>query len=95
VNERFEGIHVMDNVDPKNPRPLVFIEVPGCIDVAVKSNILYADNVTDLVSINIGALPSITVGGRVENVFPHYPVPPDGLPFEYDASKGVVVKWVK
>lgn len=95
VSERFEGVHVIDDSDPKSPKPIAFISMPGNVDISAKGDMLYADNVVDLVVIDISALPSISVASRVENVFPHHPTPPDGLYFEYDASKGIVAKWIK
>ncbi len=53
INEIKEGIHVIDNKDPANPRNVAFIKIPGNVDIAVKDNILYADNYIDLLSIDI------------------------------------------
>ena len=44
VNEKYRGVHVIDNSDPYNPRRTGFIVAPGCIDMAVKGNIIYVDN---------------------------------------------------
>ena len=44
INEKYEGIHVFENFDPRNPTKIGFIRIPGCIDMAAKDNVIYADN---------------------------------------------------
>ena len=34
INEKFRGIHVIDNSDPENPQKRAFIQVDGCIAVS-------------------------------------------------------------
>src|SRR5438552_14022575 len=41
VCERYKGVHVYDNTDPKNPQQKTFISIPGSFDMAVKGNMLY------------------------------------------------------
>ena len=53
INEKKEGIHVIDNSDPSNPRNISFIAIPGNLDIAVMGNILYGDSYTDLVAVDI------------------------------------------
>ena len=36
VNERFEGIHIINNANPSSPEKIAFIQLPGNIDMAVK-----------------------------------------------------------
>lgn len=69
VNEVREGIHIIDNSDPKNPNTVAFIEIPGNVDMAVKNNILYADNYIDLLAIDITNPVSPTLISRTEDVF--------------------------
>lgn len=100
VNERFEGIHIIDNSDPYNPQPKGFIRIPGCADMAVKNNILYADNATDLVSIDITDPLSPKLIDRDKDVFPDLIPPDNGLvPSVYDKNNRpentVIIKWVK
>ena len=52
VNEMHQGVHVINYKDPSNPKNLAFVKIPGNVDVAVKENILYADNYMDLVAFN-------------------------------------------
>lgn len=70
VNERLKGLHVIDNSDPSNPQRVAFIRIPGNLDVAMKGNLLYVDNYTDLLSIRMNSLTDITLVDREENVFP-------------------------
>lgn len=100
VVETFEGIHVFDNTDPKAPRRLGFITILGCVDLAVKGNLLYADNSVDLVVLNIPDIKNIKVVNRIRAVFPE-PYPPNlnHIPSQY--SRGdrepnqIIVKWEK
>jgi len=94
VNERYKGVHVINNSNPAHPVKEGFILAPGCIDMAVKENILYLDNAVDLVSFD---LDSKQVTSRIRNVFPE-PLPPDDFFYYnfYDRPKGyVLVEWKK
>ncbi len=53
INEISEGLHIVNNEDPSNPIIEAFIPIPGNVDMAVKNNILFADNYMDLISIDI------------------------------------------
>ena len=94
VNERYKGVHVINNTDPANPINEGFIVAPGCIDMAVKGNILYLDNAVDLVSFD---LDSKTATKRIRNVFPE-PTPPDDF-YRFSNIKRpegyVLVEWKK
>ena len=70
VNEKYEGIHIIDNSDPSNPQSTNFICIPGNIDIAVKDDILYADSYTDLIAIDISDIGNIQIVKRFEDVFP-------------------------
>jgi len=94
VNERYKGVHVINNANPANPVNEGFILAPGCIDMAVKDNILYLDNAVDLVSFD---LDSKQVTKRIKNVFPE-PLPPDDFMFNpnYKRPKDyILVEWKK
>lgn len=69
INEVTKGIHVVDNSNPASPRFLNFISIPGNIDLAVNSNILYADSYVDLLAFDISDPTNIILSKRVENVF--------------------------
>ena len=93
VNERYKGVHVINNSDPYNPVKEGFILAPGCIDMAVKGNILYLDNAVDLVSFD---LDTKQVTKRIRNVLPE-PLPPDDFFSYYDYRSRpqgyILVEW--
>lgn len=72
INEVDKGVHIVDNSNPSAPRFLSFITIPGNLDMAVKGNILYADNYIDLVALDISNPLDVRLVNRVENVFPTY-----------------------
>lgn len=101
IVDNYKGVHVFDNTDHTQPKALGFIYAPGCIDVAIKDNVLYVDNAVDLVGINIENFPdTITIADRVSDVFPE-PCPPDYdyIPYEFRnknrPKNTVIVEWVK
>ncbi|MCB0640370.1 MAG: hypothetical protein KDC44_01965 [Phaeodactylibacter sp.] len=69
INESFKGIHILDNSNPSNPVPLSFIPIPCNGDMAVRGNILYVDNCTDLLAIDISDPLAVELLSRNENVF--------------------------
>ena len=81
----------------ENPQNVKFIAIPGVLDIAIKNNILYADNFTDLVALNIADLENIEVVNRVENLYPehqnYYPANFEGYFECVDPEKGVVIGW--
>ncbi|MDC0231575.1 hypothetical protein OAK19_06370, partial [Aureispira] len=52
INEMGKGIHLVYNANPAEPKKVGFIKIPGNIDVAMKDDIIYADNYMDLVTLN-------------------------------------------
>ena len=71
INEPTKGIHILDNTNPSNPINKNFIPIEGNVDLAVNSNILYADNYVDLLAFDISNLNNIQLIKRVEDVFTH------------------------
>lgn len=99
ITEKYKGIHIIDNTNPASPLKAGFIRVPGCIDISMKNNSLYADNSVDLVTIDMSTLPQISVTGRIKNVFPE-PLPPDlkYIPNKFlnnRPANTVIVEWKK
>jgi hypothetical protein len=70
INEQREGIHVIDNADPSNPKQVAFIGIPGNIDMAAQGGVLYADNYINLLAIDITNPANPVQLGRAEGVFP-------------------------
>lgn len=70
INEKYKGVHIVDNTNPASPVKKGFITIPGCIDIVVKGNILYADNAVDLVAIDFTDFNNSRVTERIVNAFP-------------------------
>jgi hypothetical protein len=94
-----KGIHIIDCSNPKNPKKIGFIQVPGCSELAIQDDVLFVDNYSDLISIKIDAMQNAVVEQRVKNAFviANEQAPPkSNTYFEcVDASKGPVIKWVE
>ncbi|RYZ92074.1 MAG: hypothetical protein EOP47_30710, partial [Sphingobacteriaceae bacterium] len=69
INELKKGLHIIDNSNPQKPENIAFLKIPGVIDIAVKDNILYADNYMDMVTFDISDPKAIKLTGRVKEVF--------------------------
>lgn len=96
VNEQGKGIHIYDNSNPNAPTEASFIGIPGNMDFSVREGMLYADNVRDMVIINISNPTAPVYENRIENVFPIQEFPDEHCAFEcVDPSKGIVVGWEK
>lgn len=79
VNEKYEGLHIIDNRDPANPRPVSFLRIPGNVDLAVRNNILYADSGPDLVTFDLSNPAALKPLGRVRDAFAELPMPVEGV----------------
>ena len=88
LNELNKGVHIIDVSNPANPVNRYFIAIPGCVDIAVNGNYLYADCYTDLVTIDISNPATAQLKKVNEAVFPHRYY--EG--FVADTS-AVIVKW--
>jgi hypothetical protein len=91
LNEIDQGIHVIDNSNPSQPKNIAFIDIPGNMDLAVKGNTLYADLYTDLVAIDITDPHHVALKKVVEGVFPDRYW---GGYFSADSSR-VIASWEK
>ena len=99
INERYEGIHVIDNSDPSTPVTLHFWQIDGNLDFTISGNRLYADNGYDLYTIDISDPGAIVLVSTVEDIYG--PIgetalfPPDYSGFFecVDPSLGLVVEW--
>ena len=72
VNDKYRGIHVIDNSNPENPQKVSFIEIAGNVDISIKDDILYADSIMDLIIFDISDINNITIVKRLENVLQQY-----------------------
>lgn len=100
VNEKYKGIHVIDNSNPASPQNVAFLHIDGCIDMAMKNDILYADNAIDLIALKTtDNFESIQVTERIRNIFPETESP-DGYWPSYSVSQlrpknTILVAWKK
>lgn len=99
INDKNEGVHIIDNTDPYNPKNIRFIKIPRNTDIAIKDEKLYANSGMDLVVFNIGNMNSIEEVARIKDVFPVYytQIPEEALYIDYqnfDPSNQVVVGYV-
>jgi len=97
VSDLNKGVHIYNISNPSAPQELVFVNIPGVVDVAVKGNYLLADSYTDLLVIDISNPASPQEIKRLNDVFPYNPFKAEakaGYPVvEPDPAKGVVVSW--
>ena len=70
LNDVNRGIHIIDYSTPASPKNIAFINIPGNVDLAVNGNYLYADQYTDLVTLNISNPLNITAVNFEDKVFP-------------------------
>lgn len=98
VGDVDSGIHVIDNSNPKVPKAITFIEIPGNEDISVKDNFLYADSATDLVVFDISDINNVSFSERLENVFNVYdygiPIAADLVEYgKFDFDEEIIVGW--
>ena len=97
VNESNFGIHIINNSDPSNPVQTHFLEIAGCRDIAIKGNYLYADNVTDLVTLDISDINNPVEVHRIEGIHPvvnqQFPESYEGYFECVEENMGEVVGW--
>lgn len=87
LNDLHRGIHIIDYTNRSAPKNIAFVNVPGNVDLAVNGNFLYADQATDLVTLDISNPRSISAVNFDEKVFPPLVVPDD--------STLVLAGWVR
>ncbi len=98
INEKYYGIHILDNNNPENPEKLGFIYIDGCMDMAMKGDIIYADNAVDLIAIKTAPeFENIEVTKRIRNVFPEI-ISPDGYYPDWQIQENrpensILVRW--
>ncbi len=95
VNEINEGFHILNNSNPETPENIGFLKVLGSTDIAIKGNILYINNASDLISIVPNFENStIEITNRISNTFSNaLTISPDGLNYYYPNNDEVIVGW--
>lgn len=69
INEPNKGIHIYDNANPSSPKALGFIPIVGNFDLGVQNDLLYADNIVDLITIDISNISKPVLIDRQKDVF--------------------------
>ncbi|MFT7590129.1 MAG: hypothetical protein ACI9UJ_000038 [bacterium] len=82
VVDQNRGFHVINNSNPSAPLRVQFIQLDGCTDLVVKGNYLYANNVNDLVTIQINQ-GTYTLVDRNQNVFNLFETNGDSIAYDY------------
>jgi hypothetical protein len=69
IGEENQGIHVLDNSNPENPRAVSFIQIPQNKEFYVDGNFIYAESAYDMLKIDISTISSPRLAGRIEHAF--------------------------
>ncbi len=96
VNDKYKGVHVIDNSDPGSPQKIAFIKIAGNVDISIKGNYLYADSLTDLMVLDISEINAIRIVNRLEDVLRDNMVWPIADIYEYDGidyENEILVGW--
>ena len=92
LNDVNKGFQIYNYSNPNNPVKIGYINIPGATDVAIRNNILYVNQATDLVTLNYNtSANSVTVTNRIKNAFPPK-VSPDGF-MAKEKQNQVVIDW--
>ncbi len=92
INEVREGFHIIDNSDPKNPKRIKFIRVLGATDLAIRDEVIYINQATDLIATKFDQNNGIIVTKRIKGIFPEL-MSPDGFYADDIPENHVVVDW--
>lgn len=94
INEKNEGFHVFNNENPSNPTPIYFIESPGATDLAIREDILFINQATDLIAVQVVlGSGTLTVTKRIKDTFPEMLSPEGFYPTDVPPNN-VVVNWI-
>ncbi len=89
INEVGEGIHIIDNRSPANPKPISFLAIPGNYDLAIQGSTLYADSYIDLIAFDITTITAIKEINRIEGLFNNYMA----MGYLVGSAKGILTDW--
>ena len=101
--EQDSGIHVINYSNPSAPQKLGFIRSFLCKEVSVRNGLIYTNNFSDLVVIDVSNINNVREVARTAEVFPdlalQYPAKPDRFTTVYfecpDPKKGIIIGWEK
>lgn len=93
INELNKGFHVYDNSNPANPKSIKFLEAPGATDMAIRSNMIYINQATDLIAVEYNPQTNaINLTKRIPNTFPPLRSPDGEIAYNIPEN-AVVVGW--
>lgn len=93
INELYKGFHVYDNSDPANPKAIKFLAAPGATDMAIRDNMIYINQATDLIAVSYRSdHTATTLTKRLPNTFPTIRSP-DGFDAYNIPENSVVIDW--
>lgn len=98
IVELYKGVHVVDNSNPSDPEVIHFINIPGCVDMTIKENQLFARSAVDLVAIDISDLSDVKEINRVRETFSELENGETyGIPYKYSVGQRqentLIVAW--
>ncbi|MEN8125405.1 MAG: hypothetical protein ABFR32_09780 [Bacteroidota bacterium] len=99
VNDIENGIHIIDNSNPENPKKIACIKIEANNDMEIKGDYLYVDSLMDLVIFDISDIDNIKEVTRLKDVFPSYVIMPfmDDMVVDYRGQKPnsneIIVSW--
>ena len=99
INERYKGIHVIDNTRPEEPVNKYFWYIPGNREFTIIQNVLYADNGKHLLVIDITNYEDIKLISVLKDQYilneEQYPENYEGYFECYDPTMGGLAGWEK
>ncbi|GMN07054.1 hypothetical protein MTsPCn5_24430 [Croceitalea sp. MTPC5] len=97
INDKYKGVHVIDNSNPESPQKIAFIKIVGNVDISIKDDFLFADSITDLIILDISDITNIEQVNRLENVLlGNIIFPTEAQLFEWgtiDHQNEIIVGW--
>ena len=82
INERQQGVHVIDNRDKTAPKKLGFIKIDGNLDIALSGNYIYADTWYNILVIDISDIEKPDIVNVINSV--------KESPFEIEPGRFIV-----
>lgn len=89
IAETLKGVHIVDISNTSSPRNLSFLNIPGCMDIALRNGYLYANSGRDLVIFNVNNPSAAVFEKFIRNTIDFIPAWSYGNE-SYDTSKTLV-----
>jgi hypothetical protein len=72
INEVNEGLHIIDNAEPGNPKNVAFWRLKGNVDIAIKDGKMYLDQYADMIIYNVENFRNPAILCRRQDVFSEF-----------------------